>query len=890
MNLHTGDRVRCTTPPIFPQSSPTARACFLVRPRTAGIVVTGGRDGNIMFFDTRAPADAQTGLVPPVARLAGAHDGGAAPAPKASKLPSSKGSAADMKRGVTSMAWSLEGRYLVTGGACDGSVKVWDVRRLPPAPGAPQPAARRGVRKGASSAGGGGSLSAGGADGAVLTLSQPVESGRQYGVSSVDVSPDGASLLAAYTSNRILTYDLPRLLHGAGGAPVLDDGAIRWLVSGPPSADAEAAAGTSPSSQPSPLPAAALPGRSELGGPATGSGKKRPRSAASLSGALSPTRAAQQRHRLTEFRTPARASVRYSQAWQTLGTRTPGGEALVSEESQSANAGHWDEFGGHSSGGFYSKARFSRCGRFVLSGSHDGNAYVWATEPAMRSSREDGDESDLIGCFPALRDRRFTGAYRSRHILPLVVLPHHAAQAVNDIAWGGIPVDAAPLDGCLTDSLRIATGCDLSIVRVWAPFNLNGAPADGFETASDAERWLSTLGKPQPTDKPLTWPLSHEQLRGSGVGSATRSAVSRAYSGGDGVDFRESSSLASRRSTDADDDPRMVTLRGLVPEIFLYAKSWSGGKDDGNAGGGDTDNEDAADGPDGAAARRSREPIQQLRSRLQIQRAVAADASPPASSPLAFTAQSKHLRDASLDNTVPAASHSKLADDCRPPAVDDDDNSDLSLPAQRFSSGAALRALTFSSALPMPIAGTLAQLSPRGCSSMPPSQPDLDEADGALEAAQCALMFDGSGLSLAASEDSTLFYARQGTSLPAPAPHGSVPLCDLLEGLPQSRISLDSSSSAAIFRAADGISSSLLLSPQAPRNSSGSPAYAASGGVTRSYSAANASPEASASPVRSLQLRLKPKAVTKSAGSQAPGSASLITSWLKGAGTSTVRG
>ena len=520
------------------------------------VIACGTRDGSILLFDARcgdgaaavqsarAARDERT----PFVALSGAHDvsgkaatlrfgglpasssAGVVAAASSSKRSGKRAMRSEDGRSIASLGFS--GHHLFTGGASDGTVKVWDVRKLvnsataaamQSTASASSGGGGKGKGKAASSSSGHGVTLSEGDGGCLFTLSQPAESGRSYGVSCLDVSPDGASLLVAYRSSRILTFDLATMLLG-GGSAAGDDGARMVLpdaVMGTP----PAAAATNDFSS------AAASGLSLGSDQLTSAGGKRPRPPQTT-----PER--RRSERLNEYVTPGNRLVRGSLAWTDVNVQSPGAPLLTSADAVEAVSLRFDEYGGHDGGSFYVRARFSRCGRYISSGSKDGRGYIWSADPRQRKLwLERAGETEAAAYdgqqpFPFVTDRPYSGAYASFHIEPLLILGDQQAGTgsvgdVNDVAWGGTPDGR---DG-LSDSLRIATCCDGGVVRLWAPF---GQPADSIDDADssyDLPAWLSRQ-RQRAAVSVVSWPFTNG-ITGLPTWSvfSTEGRSSRCYSG-----------------------------------------------------------------------------------------------------------------------------------------------------------------------------------------------------------------------------------------------------------------------------------------------------------------------------------------------------------------------
>ena len=360
--------------------------------------------------------------------------------------------------------------YLLTAGAADACLRVWDVRRLlsisaaaadtagaasrrkrprvatPPPPrqvphvgpgilwgdddaavGAPS------LQAAASDAAARSSafyltVGAGDApDGPLHTLYQPIEGGRAYGINGIDVSLPAAALLVSYKSSRVLTYDLSRLLTGSGGAAS--------------SCSINSSSINSSSDGGRLAPTAAV-----VRGPAT----------------ARPTAA-------NPDRTPEGSRVRNSAAWRGVPVASPSPGTLRGRGSLSAQNPSvcFDEFGGHFNNSFYLRTHFSPCGRYIVAGSQDRRAYVWE--------------------LPSRPASRFAGIERGSYTTPSLVLCGHEGE-VSDVAWGG---------GVGGIGHRIATCADDGTVRLWtARSRRDSFDEDGGEAGRHVEDNVGSLYKP----------------------------------------------------------------------------------------------------------------------------------------------------------------------------------------------------------------------------------------------------------------------------------------------------------------------------------------------------------------------------------------------------------
>ena len=169
----------------------------------------------------------------------------------------------------------------------------------------------------------------------------------------------------------------------------------------------------------------------------------------------------------------------------TLTGKSPGRPQLG---AYTQSAFHFDSLSGHArcTGGSRNRALFSRCGRFVLSGSGDGMAYVWELPQTPR--------------------KRFQGCISGEDVLPqLVLFGDGVENSPCEVAWGG----ATP-GGEVSASTRIAIGANDGVVRVWRPStsharSTTGTVADEGGNSYRGGRDCVGLESRQPSRVDSTW-------------------------------------------------------------------------------------------------------------------------------------------------------------------------------------------------------------------------------------------------------------------------------------------------------------------------------------------------------------------------------------------------
>ena len=449
------------------------------------LLVSAGRDGSVLLYDERAGGSWSDSALAPAWSLQAA--GGTRQFTRAAAA-------------VTSIA--VVDHYLLVASEA-GRLSAWDCRRLPRASGGSPAAAATSLDSSRKRPRGALASSVAPAPanccGALLQISQPTTEGREYGITGIDVSPCSTSLLVSYTSSRMLVYNLAQMLCGAGGA---SGASFEYVI---PQAEA---------------------GRVTAAAPAAGSSSSAPRT--------------------SEFITPDRSGVRRGKAWRTVGVDSPGeplvaaaaaaaaassstvkrgrpsatssasaravpsssspsnssvslqlpggdGDSDVSTEELGARgriqassvvARRFSELGGHvARGSFFVKSKWSRCGRFIVSGSADGKAYIWHAPQTGALHRAgtaghsfDSYTSSLASSSASLSSSLGTDdiyATTSTPPLPSFRCPayvlHGQTSEVGDVAWGGTSIGSASTGTPLSDQLRIAVGCDSGTVRLWYP-------------------------------------------------------------------------------------------------------------------------------------------------------------------------------------------------------------------------------------------------------------------------------------------------------------------------------------------------------------------------------------------------------------------------------------
>lgn len=163
----------------------------------ANLFASGARDGCVCLWDQRMQHER------PVAQLQEVH------APAAGAAMKRRRSGQPTPSSVSSLLFlgdAAPGARLVSAGATDGAIKLWDVRQLATPSGAGSKGGSSSKAKASSSSSP--PPSKGGAPQALVTLHPPCGShGRQRGITSLSVDPNGTRLLAGATNSRVYMYD-----------------------------------------------------------------------------------------------------------------------------------------------------------------------------------------------------------------------------------------------------------------------------------------------------------------------------------------------------------------------------------------------------------------------------------------------------------------------------------------------------------------------------------------------------------------------------------------------------------------------------------------------------------------------------------------------------------
>ncbi len=136
---------------------------------------TGSRDGNVMLWDMRAGFDCSAGAVTmgPLETRTRVHTTAAAAGVPLAKR---RRVEVDSQQSVTCVRFSNDDSLLITGGAVDGSVKIWDVRMLGPEP--------------------------------LVRINHVSPRGRAYGITAIDLDASGHRLLTSSSDSCIRVFDI----------------------------------------------------------------------------------------------------------------------------------------------------------------------------------------------------------------------------------------------------------------------------------------------------------------------------------------------------------------------------------------------------------------------------------------------------------------------------------------------------------------------------------------------------------------------------------------------------------------------------------------------------------------------------------------------------------
>ena len=162
------------------------------RPGDRHVFASGGRDGSVNVWDTRAGAS--------VVRIDGAHRLANEASSKRKRGELSRASANSPAQSVSSVVFLQDAaNSLATAGATDGAIKLWDLRR---------PSGGRG-RASARSKGGASQPTP-----VEVTVPHVGASGRPHGIVCMAADRSGSRLLVNSCDSKISTYDTARLSEG----------------------------------------------------------------------------------------------------------------------------------------------------------------------------------------------------------------------------------------------------------------------------------------------------------------------------------------------------------------------------------------------------------------------------------------------------------------------------------------------------------------------------------------------------------------------------------------------------------------------------------------------------------------------------------------------------
>lgn len=136
---------------------------------------TGSRDGNVMLWDMRAGFDCSAGAVTmgPLETRTRVHTTAASAGVPLAKR---RRVEVDSQQSVTCVRFSNDDSLLITGGAVDGSVKIWDARMLGAEP--------------------------------LVRINHVSPRGRAYGITAIDLDASGHRLLTSSSDSCIRVFDI----------------------------------------------------------------------------------------------------------------------------------------------------------------------------------------------------------------------------------------------------------------------------------------------------------------------------------------------------------------------------------------------------------------------------------------------------------------------------------------------------------------------------------------------------------------------------------------------------------------------------------------------------------------------------------------------------------